>query len=293
MIFQNFREKYWREWRINFARPSNGIEWFDLLDKIGVNSMNKMILKSAVAAIAVIGFAGAAQAQSHGGSTSTYSGGALNVFGVHDVSFNDNSFGGAVAGGLWNAFKNNPNAGSRYQQSFDSPDNEDAATASTGAKFTLHGNVTPDCSFYNGGVAAGTAHTIDLGTIGVHTANGDKVSIAFNQMSTAHANVNTATAGCNTKNTVTITKTDMTNTAAGSYDSNQFTNTIPYTIAANWTNASGGHAINLSSTQGSDSVTAGAWRSAFNMDISVPPQQKGLVAGDYNGEIDVTIAATA
>ncbi|MGN6621723.1 MAG: hypothetical protein ACTHKR_11760, partial [Sphingomonas sp.] len=164
---------------------------------------------------------------------------------------------------------------------------------STGAKFTLHGNVTPDCSFYNGGVAAGTAHTIDLGTIGVHTANGDNVSIAFNQMSTAHANVNTATAGCNTKNTVTITKTDMTNTAAGSYDSNQFTNTIPYTIAANWTNASGGHAINLSSTQGSDSVTAGAWRSAFNMDISVPPQQKGLVAGDYNGEIDVTIAATA
>jgi hypothetical protein len=252
-----------------------------ILDKIGVNSMNKMTFKSAVAVIAVIGLAGSAQAQSHGSSTSTYSGGVANIFGVHDVTVDNNSFGGFVAGALWNANKNNPLAGTRYQQSSDSPDNEDGATTSSGAKFTLHGNVTPDCSFYNGGVAAGTAHTIDLGTIGVHTANGDNVSIAFNQMSAAHANVNTATAGCNT------------NTAAGSYDSNQFTNTIPYTIAANWTNASGGHAINLSSTQGSDSVTAGAWRSAFNMDITVPPQQKGLVAGDYNGEIDVTIAATA
>ncbi|MGN6620047.1 MAG: hypothetical protein ACTHKR_03165, partial [Sphingomonas sp.] len=127
MIFPNLRKKYHREGRVNFARRSNSIEWFDLLDKIGVNSMNKMILKSAVAAIAVIGFAGAAQAQSHGGSTSTYSGGVLNVFHVHDVSFNDNSISGAFAGGLWNAYKNNPNAGSRYQQSFDSPDNEDAA----------------------------------------------------------------------------------------------------------------------------------------------------------------------
>jgi hypothetical protein len=252
--------------------------------------MSKMILKTAVAAIAVIGFAGAAQAQSHGSSTSTYSGGVLNHFGVHDVSFNDNSLPGFFAGIFWGANQHNPLAGSRYQQSTNAPDNEDQATTSSGGKFTLQGYVTPDCSFYNGGVAQGTAHTIDLGTIGVHTGNGDNVSIAFNQMSTAHANVNTATAGCNTANKVTISKNALTNTNPGNYDHNEFTATIPYEIHASWTNASGDHTLDLGQTQSTDVKYGGAWRSAFDMNIDVPPPSKGLVAGEYQDTITVEIS---
>jgi hypothetical protein len=252
-----------------------------------MKSMNKMILKTAVAAIAVIGFAGTAQAQTHSSSQTTYSDGLLQT--LVDFGFGD------LAQGVWDAEQSFPgsikqNSGSRYHQESNAPDNEDAATTSTGGKFTLTGHVTPDCSFYNGGNAVNAAHTIDLGTIGVHTGNGDNVSQAFNQMSTAHANVNTATAGCNTKNTVTIAKNALINANPGAYDSNEFTATIPYQIHANWTNASGPHSIDLNGSQSSDSKTGGAWRSAFNMDIDVPPPSKALVAGDYQDTITVTIS---
>ncbi|HEU4960214.1 MAG TPA: spore coat protein U domain-containing protein [Sphingomonas sp.] len=252
--------------------------------------MNKMILKTAIAAIAVIGFAGAAQAQTHSSSQTVYSDNTLqfiNSIGFPDVAQSVWDFDQSPLGQLFGVQQL---SGSRYHQQSDAPDNEDAATTSTGGKFTLTGHVTPDCSFYNGGVAQDTAHTIDLGTIGVHTGNGDNVSIAFNQMSTAHANVNTATAGCNTRNNVTITKNALINANPGLYDSNEFTATIPYEIHANWTNASGDHAINLGQQQSSDTKTGGAWRSAFNMNIDVPPPSKGLVAGDYQDTITVTIS---
>ena len=215
---------------------------------------------------------------------------------------------------FWNALQNpnttgsiggNPtvyttaNSGSRFHQEGTAPDNTEAASESVANSFTLTGSVTKDCSFYGGGQ---TGHTINLGTIGVRTGNNDNVSIAFNQRDAVTANVNSATAGCNTNNTVTIAKTNgsdgLKNFTPGSYDSNQFTDRIPYTVNASWTGVAAGstaagttQTLAVAANQGNNNKSGGAWRSAFNMDVNAPAQSKGLVAGTYTDTITVTLAA--
>lgn len=188
--------------------------------------------------------------------------------------------------------------GSRYRQSTSAPDDTELASNTAGGTFTLKGHVSADCSFYNG---SSSSHTIDLGTIGIRTGDADNVTIAFNQAAAATAHVDTATAGCNTKNTVTISEANagsgLVNTATTTYDTDQFTTKIPYALTASWTGAglSTTHGSTQSlvipaSSSGAAFKTGGAWRSAFNMDVTVPPQSLGLVAGNYQDQITVTLA---
>ena len=176
--------------------------------------------------------------------------------------------------------------------------NGDKIFATYGGTFTLQGNVSADCSFYNG---SSSNHTLDLGTIGIRTGDNENVTVAFNQAGTATAHVDTATAGCNTHNTVTIEEANagqgLVNSDPGAYDSAQFTAHIPYALNASWTGVdettTTGFTKTLAiaaSSSGENSSTGGAWRSAFNMDISVPPQSLGLVAGNYSDQITVTLA---
>lgn len=260
----------------------------------GIIYMKKSISTAVVSAIALVAMSGVADAQStHTTSQTTFSNAgiqAINQFAGPEaatVTYN-------VAQGIEGARQS---SGSRYQQTGTAPDNTEAAVSSITNSFTLKGNVSTDCSFYGGG---STDHTIDLGTIGVRTGNNDNVSIAFNQNSNATANVNSATAGCNTNNIVTITKTNgsdgMLNTANVNFNSDEFTNKIPYSIAASWTGvvATGpGSVQNLAvaANQAQNTKTGGAWRSAFNMNVLIPAQSKGLVAGNYSDVIKVTLAA--
>ena len=188
--------------------------------------------------------------------------------------------------------------GSRYRQNTLSPDDTETASATAGGTFTLQGNVSADCSFYNG---SSSNHTLDLGTIGIRTGDNENVTVAFNQAGTATAHVDTATAGCNTHNTVTIEEANagqgLVNSDPGAFDSAQFTAHIPYALNASWTGVdettTTGFTKTLAiaaSSSGENSSTGGAWRSAFNMDISVPSQSLGLVAGNYSDQITVTLA---
>lgn len=244
----------------------------------------KTILKAATAAVAILGMSGAALADTT--TQTTYSNGLPTSGSFLGVPINP----AAIAFALGD--------GSRYQQSSTTTPNTEDAQTSFANTFVLNGKVTPDCSFYGGG---STNHTINLGAIGVRTGDNDNVAIAFNQRNSIKANVNSATAGCNTNNTVTIKKTNgsdgLKNFTPGSYDSNQFTDRIPYTIDASWTGvAVGSHAAGTSQTlsvaanQGDNAKSGGAWRSTFIMNVLAPAQSKGLVAGDYTDTITVTLA---
>jgi hypothetical protein len=245
----------------------------------------KTILKAATAAVALVGMSGTAFADTT--TQTTYSDGFTQVL--------NSFFGSNVADLYFNAAHD----GSRYQQSSTTTRNTEEAKTSVANSFTLTGSVTKDCSFYGGGT---TGHTINLGTIGVRTGNNDNVSIAFNQRDAVTANVNSATAGCNTNNTVTIAKTNgsdgLKNFTPGSYDSNQFTDRIPYTVDASWTGVAAGstaagttQTLAVAANQGTNAKSGGAWRSTFNMDVNAPAQSKGLVAGTYTDTITVTLAA--
>lgn len=254
----------------------------------------KTILKAATAAVALVGMSGTALADST--SSTVYSAAPIPPSIYIDNNFPFIHFDpGATSA---QQFANN--IGSRYEQSGFSSQNTETASTTVSNTFTLTGSVTKDCSFYGGGQ---TGHTINLGTIGVRTGNNDNVSIAFNQRDAITANVNSATAGCNTNNTVTISKQNgsdgLRNFQPGSYDSNQFTDRIPYTINANWTGVAAGttgagtnQTLAVAANQGSNNKAGGAWRSTFNMDVNAPVQDnRGLVAGTYTDTITVTLAA--
>lgn len=276
--------------------PDQGPNGRSLPNNLGVKSM-KMIFGTAAAAVALVGFAGVAQAQSTVSHTSQ------TVYSDPGLQF-VNQFNSGVAQTVWDleqSFGPIKNlSGSRYHQDTTSTGNTESASNNAGGTFTLTGTVDKDCSFYNGS-AAGGAHTINLGTIGVRTGDADNVSIAFNQVADASANVNTATAGCNFNNRVTINKAHkgLQNNTTSSFDPNQFTNEIPYSVDATWTGVaqgssqSGQRELQLSAnTSGSQFLDSGAWRSAFNMNIAIPKQSLGLVAGTYTDTITVTLAAS-
>lgn len=269
--------------------------------------MNRIVF-TALAATALVGFAGAAQAQStHSSSSTTYSNGLIqglntappiSIFGIPIT-------GPAAAQNAWNlaqtpganALGIQQQSGSRYHQESTAPNDTETAQQSLSNDFTLTGDVSKDCSFYGGGT---TGHTINLGQIGIRTGDNDNVSIAFNQATDMSANVNSATAGCNFNNTVTINKANGTvglrNQNPGGFDPQQFTDRIPYSVAATWTGAdvnaqnSVAHTLTVADTAGGGSLNTGAWRSEFNMDVNMPAQTKGLVAGTYKDTITVTLA---
>lgn len=193
----------------------------------------------------------------------------------------------------------NKNIGSKYAQSGNAPDNTDSASSDASANkqtFTISGSVSKDCSFYGGG---SSSHNMGLNTIGIRTNNDANVSQAFAQASDINASFRTETAGCNTKNTVSIkTAGALMNTTTTDYDSDEFTNSIPYTVDATWTGVTSGakkgskqEILTTAGTSKTYTLTGGAWRSAFDMQVNAPAQSKGLVSGTYSDTIEVTLAA--
>jgi len=263
----------------------------------------KTMFKTAIAAVALIGVPGIALAQSHGGSTTTYSAAPTPAQ-------------GHWAGPFWHphwvedapaqtsAQRYAAGVGSAYTETTSSPDDIGSADASANANkqtFTLTGEVNKDCSFYAGG---SSSHAIALNTIGIRTQNTDNVSQAFNQAADITASFNSATAGCNTNNTVAISTTHggkLVNSQPGDYDGAQFTAEIPYGLDATWQGVGTAGAGQNPTQQEikwdagqpvAAPKTGGAWRSAFNMAIVAPAQPKGLVAGTYEDTITVTLAAS-
>lgn len=189
--------------------------------------------------------------------------------------------------------------GSRYEQNSTVAGNTENASPTVSAKFTLSGTVDKDCSYYTGG---NSAQTINLGTIGVQTGNNVNNTLAFDQVSPITANINSSTAGCNTQNQITITKTNgvagLLNTAAISYDQNQFTNAIPYSVTAKWTGVALGapvagtpQTLVAAETDSFKAVQVGAWRSELDLAVNAPAPGKGLIAGTYSDTITVELKA--
>lgn len=256
----------------------------------------KTMFKTAIAAVALIGAPGIAMAQTHGGTSTTYSAAPIPHIQIGPW---------VIQQGKSSAQRFAEGVGSRYQETTSTPDNIGTANATADGNkqtFTLKGTVNKDCSFYAGG---SNTHNIALNTIGIRTENTDNVSQAFNQAADITANFNTATAGCNTNNTVTITTTQggkLVNSNAGDYDGAQFTANIPYGLTAKWQGVGASGAGQQPSEQSiawtpgqpvAAPKTVGAWRSAFSMDIVAPAQTKGLVAGNYEDTITVTLAAAS
>ena len=172
-------------------------------------------------------------------------------------------------------------------------DNQGTANTSSAATFSLTGSVTPDCAYYTGG----TATNVDFGQIGIN-AQDNNPDAAFEMVSSDRTlDINSNLAGCNTKNTVTVTKSDLTNTAAVGFDAAQFTNVIPVELTAKFTagdvgaNSASPKTLSLL-TLGTQTTngTYGAWKSSLNMQVKMINPGKGLLAGSYNGSVGVTIA---
>ncbi len=234
----------------------------------------KTVLKTAAAALALIGSAGVAHADPISSIT----------VGTVGPSFPLNLIP----------------TGAVYSQIGGSLGNTETASPTVTNTFTLTGTVAKDCSYYGG---SSTSHTVAFGTIGVVTGNNVNVNNLFDMNAPALVNINTTTAGCNFNNTVTITKANgvngMVNTTASGFDSSEFQNNIPYNINANWqgtTNTSAGavgtgQSLTVSTSEGTDQWTGGAWRSGFNMLVTLPTPSKGLVAGNYQDTITLELKA--
>lgn len=248
----------------------------------------KKILTGAVAAIALVGIASPAAAQTNQRHYASP--------GPIPYTITNPGFFGTLAGELGVLAQ----VGTRYTATADAPSDSETATPTVNVAFNLSGTVNKDCSFYAGN--NGNATNIDFGVIGIRTGNNENVNNAFEMVGPAVANVETLTAGCNFNNEVKIAKNDaagLVNQTASGYDTNQFQNNIPYTVSAAWT----GVAVNdvaagtaQSLTVGANALDAtlqqGAWRSAMTIDFNAPAvTSKGLVAGNYTGTTTLTLQA--
>jgi len=179
------------------------------------------------------------------------------------------------------------------------PNDTSAATPTVTNTFTFTGTVASDCSFYGG---SSTSHAIPLGAIGVRNSNNEgAVGNLFNQAASFTYEIGTSSAGCNTNNTVTVSKNanGLQNSAASGFDSNQFTNKIPYSVLVGISNATTNTAagapgtyvpMTVAANAASNSETLGAWRSNMNVTATFPAQTLGLLAGTYSDTITVTLA---
>ncbi|MEL0156413.1 hypothetical protein [Sphingopyxis sp.] len=250
----------------------------------------KKILTGAVAAIALVGVASPAAAQTnqlHYASP-----------GPIPYTITNPGFFGTLAGELGVALQ----VGTRYTATADAPSDSETATPTVNVAFNLSGTVNKDCSFYAGNTASAT--NINFGVIGVRTGNNENVNDAFEMVGPAVANVETLTAGCNFNNEVKIAKNDpngLVNQTASGYDTLQFQNNIPYAVTAAWTGVAvgavttgTGQSLTVASndSDGLGSLQQGAWRSAMTIDFTAPAvTSKGLVAGNYTGTTTLTLQA--
>jgi len=176
-------------------------------------------------------------------------------------------------------------------------DNGTAAN-NDGATFTLKGVVSTDCAYYSG---SSNSQTIDFGTIGIYASDNTGPAAAFDMTAPANVTIDSNLAGCNTSNTVTLSKSDirgLVNNSSAGYDTNVFQAELPFSVTANYTAGAVGVAGAASPTSlvlgaNSNSVSAqhGAWKSAMALNVNIPVPSKSLLAGNYQGDLTVNIAA--
>jgi hypothetical protein len=173
--------------------------------------------------------------------------------------------------------------------------NTAATTTTNGATFSLTGNVSADCAYFIGNAST----TVDFGTIGINTSDNNP-GAAFEMVGGSRTlDIDTNLAGCNTKNNVTITKANMTNTDGSGFDAAQFTDTLPFSIAATFTAGAVGAEANATqqniglgeNASSTGAMPYGAWKSPLNMRLTIANPGKALLAGTYNGSVGVTIQA--
>lgn len=246
----------------------------------------KKILTGAIAAIALIGVASPAAAQTNETHyAGTLVGSPTNPTGLTALG----AFGSFVAG-----------IGTRYTADAGAFSGNVGTVGNVDVSFTLKGSVSKDCSFYAGNT--GSATTLNFGTIGIQAGNNVNVSDAFEMTGPAAAVVTSATAGCNFHNNVKLEKNaqGMVNTNTSlSYDSNQFQANIPYRVNAAWTGVPGGagavagtpQSLAVSETGTDNIIAQGAWRSGMILTFVAPVAAKALVAGQYEGTTRLTLTA--
>lgn len=210
------------------------------------------------------------------------------------IGGDQNNAGLVAAGQLANAFGANLSV---FTIQGGAANNIGTANTTDTNTFSLSGNVTPDCSFYVGNASK----SINLGQIGVQTNPNAGLNAAFDMAAPASVDIDTSVAGCNTKNTVTISKSNaagLVSDNTSNFDTNQFTNVLPYDLKASWTgvalgaNAAGStQSLTLGSANANAqaSVAQGAWKSAVAIDIDVPVPSKSLLAGNYNGSVTIEL----
>ena len=271
----------------------------------------KKILSGAVAAIALIATPAMAQTnERHYAGTGTVnvpflgnvniSGGITNPQNIPGSIFGVD-IGDAVTDFLDDTVENSTTIGTRYTVLADAPSNTGTIENIT-LKFNLSGTVQKDCSFYSGNGYTTNVRNIDFGVIGIRAGNNENVNQAFDMVGAAVADIDTLTAGCNFNNTVKIVKDNvggLINAAPGGYDSDEFQANIPYQVVATWTGvgqggpATGtGQTLDVSTTEASDQLAQGAWRSGMHIKITAPVADKALVAGTYAGSTTLTLTAS-
>lgn len=242
----------------------------------------KKILTGAVAAIALVGIASPAAAQTnelhYAGVQGLFLPSTLTNPGLIQAGQAELS----IAGGIGTRYTANAGA-------FNNVGN----VGNINVAFHLSGTVSKDCSFYAGNNASAT--NLNFGTIGIQAGNNVNVGDAFEMVGPAAALVTSATAGCNFSNTVEIVKDSaagMVNTNPSlSYDSNEFQANIPYRVDAAWVGVPDGagavpgtgQTLQVSTTATSATKAQGAWRSAMALTFYAPVADKALVAGTYQG----------
>jgi len=256
----------------------------------------KILLRGAIAAVALVSMGGIAQAQ----TAQRHYAAPTPIPGVGVVLTNPDlsTIPGVIAFGIAEAAVNS-GIGTRYTAYAASLGDSTPATPVVDVVFTLKGTVNKDCSFYAGNNANAT--NIDFGVIGVRTGNNENVGDAFEMRAPAVATIQSLTAGCNFNNNVEISKDDirgMVNNSGTGYDTNEFQANIPYSVAASWQGVALGavtagtpQSLTVDAVSNAGLKPQGAWRSKMDILITAAVQPKALVAGQYNGKTTLTLRA--
>lgn len=165
------------------------------------------------------------------------------------------------------------------------------------ATFTLKGKVATDCAYYTG---SSNLQSLDFGTIGIYADENAGPANMFMMTQAASVEINSNVAGCNTANKVVISKTDLQSDNPGGYDSNAFTNKLPFSVVANYKAGAAGSTAGVTSAQDhvtvlagspSNQATHGAWKSPMSLKVNIATPGKALLAGNYEGTVSVLISA--
>lgn len=225
--------------------------------------------------------------------------GGTNVFSTTVSVPSLGGVGGAIQNGLNIARANNTNSPtSAWHAEGVSVGNVGTSAGFDNATFSMTGNVSTDCAFYTG---TSNSLSFDFGQIGVYVSDNTGAASAFTMVAPAAMNFDTNLAGCNTANTVSISKSDirgLVNIAGGGYDSTVFQANLPYEIAATYTaapvnavTAGISQTLTVAANANANQRTHGAWKSNMDIEVTIPQADLALLAGQYNGNFTVTIAA--